>query len=124
MVGAPEAVLYRNVARGQVDQRRGNEERADPPRTAGVQQNRRLLDRLEAADAGADHDAGPLLRLLVRRLPPRIFDRHARRADAVDDDAVDLALLADRKSTRLTSSHYCASRMPSSACKKHTHHSS
>src|SRR3546814_4956716 len=81
MVGAPEAVLYRNVARGQVDQRRGNEERADPPRTAGVQQNRRLLDRLEAADAGADHDAGPLLRLLVRRLPPRIFDRHARRSE-------------------------------------------
>src|SRR3546814_4995562 len=25
--------------------------------------------------------------------------------------------LADRKSTRLNSSHYCASRMPSSACK-------
>src|SRR3546814_2395037 len=27
----------------------------------------------------------------------------------------------DRKSTRLNSSHYCASRMPSSACKKPTH---
>src|SRR3546814_8464119 len=26
-----------------------------------------------------------------------------------------------RKSTRLNSSHYCASRMPSSACKKQTH---
>src|SRR3546814_1282946 len=26
--------------------------------------------------------------------------------------------LADRKSTRLNSSHYCASRMPSAACKK------
>src|SRR3546814_6445006 len=25
---------------------------------------------------------------------------------------------ADRKSTRLNSSHYCATRMPSSACKK------
>src|SRR3546814_936607 len=28
---------------------------------------------------------------------------------------------ADRKSTRLNSSHYCASRMPSSARKKKTH---
>src|SRR3546814_7779472 len=29
----------------------------------------------------------------------------------------------DRKSTRLNSSHYCASRMPSSACKTKTHKS-
>src|SRR3546814_950967 len=29
--------------------------------------------------------------------------------------------IGDRKSTRLTSSHSCASRMPSSACKKKTH---
>src|SRR3546814_6298194 len=28
--------------------------------------------------------------------------------------------VVDRKSTRLNSSHYCASRMPSSACKKKT----
>src|SRR3546814_10069875 len=28
----------------------------------------------------------------------------------------------DRKSTRLNSSHYCASRMPSSACKNTTQH--
>src|SRR3546814_8833639 len=27
----------------------------------------------------------------------------------------------DRKSTRLNSSHYCASRMPSSACQQNTH---
>src|SRR3546814_9672910 len=32
------------------------------------------------------------------------------------------ALVIDRKSTRLNSSHYCASRMPSSACKKKPHH--
>src|SRR3546814_8519666 len=31
-----------------------------------------------------------------------------------------MILLADRKSTRLKSSHYCASRMPSSACIKNT----
>src|SRR3546814_10194643 len=29
--------------------------------------------------------------------------------------------LRDRKSTRLNSSHYCASRLPSSACKKTRH---
>src|SRR3546814_6593466 len=29
-----------------------------------------------------------------------------------------VAQMQDRKSTRLNSSHYCASRMPSSACKK------
>src|SRR3546814_10722246 len=33
-------------------------------------------------------------------------------------------LVVDRKSTRLNSSHYCASRMPSSACKKQTRCSS
>src|SRR3546814_9628974 len=32
-----------------------------------------------------------------------------------------LVLLPDRKSTRLNSSHYCASRMPSSACQKTQH---
>src|SRR3546814_5643002 len=31
------------------------------------------------------------------------------------------ALAAARKSTRLNSSHYCASRMPSSACTQNTH---
>src|SRR3546814_9629468 len=34
--------------------------------------------------------------------------------------ALALFATADRKSTRLNSSHYCASRMPSSACKKQT----
>src|SRR3546814_5872082 len=29
--------------------------------------------------------------------------------------------LRDRKSTRLNSSHYCASRLPAPACKKNTH---
>src|SRR3546814_1252338 len=32
----------------------------------------------------------------------------------------DLGLTGDRKSTRLNSSHSCATRMPSSACKKKT----
>src|SRR3546814_5369703 len=45
---------------------------------------------------------------------------HARQYDGEhDDDLSDEQL--DRKSTRLNSSHYCASRMPSSACKKKQH---
>src|SRR3546814_8003440 len=33
---------------------------------------------------------------------------------------VGVEVAGDRKSTRLNSSHYCAARMPSSACKKKT----
>src|SRR3546814_4385394 len=51
------------------------------------------------------------------------FDFHQVRAelDAVHR-AADPDHPLDRKSTRLNSSHYCASRMPSSASKKNTHH--
>src|SRR3546814_3162705 len=38
-----------------------------------------------------------------------------------DQAAYDAMVRIDRKSTRLNSSHYCASRMPSSACKKKAH---
>src|SRR3546814_9108757 len=37
--------------------------------------------------------------------------------EAIERDAEELSR-RDRKSTRLNYSHYCASRMPSSACKK------
>src|SRR3546814_4622727 len=40
-----------------------------------------------------------------------------RRRD--DRDAVPLGPMRDRKSTRLNSSPYCSTRMPSSDCKKH-----
>src|SRR3546814_13299875 len=46
-----------------------------------------------------------------------------RTLDAASLLPEDLSLLltgGDRKSTRLNSSHYCASRMPSSACNKKT----
>src|SRR3546814_1012396 len=46
---------------------------------------------------------------LVLWLPPV-----AQRGE-IDEELEGRARLADRKSTRLTSSHYCASRMPSSA---------
>src|SRR3546814_3123963 len=38
--------------------------------------------------------------------------------DVVRPAEIRRQLVLDRKSTRLNSSHYCASRMPSSACKK------
>src|SRR3546814_9628382 len=45
---------------------------------------------------------------LIKVLTPGFYARQETR------------LPIDRKSTRLNSSHYCASRMPSSACKKKT----
>src|SRR3546814_10430120 len=63
-----------------------------------VQMNAALLDRLNV----------PLLEALDAVLAPRtLVLRHDSPARALDD--------LDRKSTRLNSSHYCASRMPSSA---------
>src|SRR3546814_8877801 len=42
-------------------------------------------------------------------------------AHAVDPNAAKRQARIDRKSTRLNSSHSCATRMPSSACKKKKH---
>src|SRR3546814_2883425 len=68
-----------------------------------------------------------------RKLGIILLDQHAdldlRRGDRLDVDAAfaqrlehrsgDTGVAAqDRKSTRLNSSHYCATRIPSSACKK------
>src|SRR3546814_4628365 len=64
----------------------------------------------------------------VPRRPARreVADRVTANVEAIGHDLADVrhAVLQraerakDRKSTRLNSSHYCASRMPSSACKK------
>src|SRR3546814_3132014 len=56
---------------------------------------------------------------IARELRTHEDDRHQL---SVSDGHGDLRFprteVGDRKSTRLNSSHYCASRMPSSACKK------
>src|SRR3546814_10081461 len=47
-----------------------------------------------------------------------LLEKGGSYAEARKFDATLLADSRDRKSTRLNSSHYCASRMPSYACKK------
>ena len=61
-----------------------------------------------ASAAGLDLGRDFVEKQAIERLVPRIIDRIAVKVgDAVDD--------SDRKSTRLNSSHYALSRMPSSA---------
>src|SRR3546814_7363614 len=64
---------------------------------------------LEASDAGLG-GAGESARLMAEQLG---LDQGFRKRRAVHDD--ERPVPADRKSTRLNSSHQCASRMPSSA---------
>src|SRR3546814_7878223 len=66
---------------------------------------------LALARRGEHHGPGPAIQIdedgdvVVPPLRSRLVKRHG------------LQIGKDRKSTRLNSSHYCASRMPSSACK-------
>src|SRR3546814_4269242 len=48
-------------------------------------------------------------------LPRGVFEHRGRQVDPAAITDVGLLAVEDRKSTRLNSSHYCASRMPSSA---------
>src|SRR3546814_4112158 len=65
---------------------------------------------VEAAEAGQNQDRG----LDPRRpqAPQNLVAVHVGQPEIQDDDVV---IVEDRKSTRLNSSHYCASRMPSYA---------
>src|SRR3546814_3842434 len=98
----------------------------------------RIGDRDPAEALAADH-VGPLLGCHVPRIVERVVFIGIAVGPAVDGDGGDIALgieaagaedrhqlladvalerlerRADRKSTRLNSSHYCAARMPSSA---------
>src|SRR3546814_9201598 len=57
-----------------------------------------------------------LAQILYRHLPPsRRQDFRAILLDSAHNTTNSRGVLADRKSTRLNSSHSCASRMPSSA---------
>ena len=93
MVRALEAVADRDLAGGEVDQAPGNEERADAARAALVERDRGLVDAVEAADAGADEDAGRALVLVGRRVPAGVVERLVGGGHRVDDEVVDLALL-------------------------------
>jgi hypothetical protein len=84
------------MARGEIDQRRGNEERADPARALFLQRDRALGDGRQAADARADDNARLLAVLVLLRLPARILDRLDAGGEREDDEIIHLALLFRR----------------------------
>src|SRR3546814_3202524 len=93
--------------RGQVDSpvpaarlRGGDGMRRDRADLAGV-------GNLHRQRAIAEQDVIAVLECDAQRLA----EQHRAKARAIDEQIA----LEDRKSTRLNSSHYCASRMPSSA---------
>src|SRR3990167_1267207 len=96
MVRPLEAVLDRDLAGNEVDQRRWDEERTDPARPPLLQHQRGLVDGLQPADARADHDTGPVAALAVLRLPARILDRLFSRCQAKNDETVEFALVFGR----------------------------
>src|SRR3546814_2497421 len=75
--------------------------------------------RLHAADMRHDTFGRLAVRLATE---DAAAERRAHRHRAYEVGRRTVA--QDRKSTRLNSSHYCASRMPSSACKKKNIHKS
>ncbi len=91
MVRPLQPVADRDLAADQVDQRGRDEEGADAPRAALLQDQRRLGDGLQPADAGADLHPGPLLLLLGFRLVAGIRERLGGGGDAEDDEGVVLA---------------------------------
>src|SRR3954451_5020544 len=93
MVRALVAVLDGNVAGSKIDQAAGNEEWRHAPRPLFLQHKRGLGNAFDAADAGADHDAGAPLILVVLGLPTGIVHRLLGRGHRIDDEVVNLALL-------------------------------
>ena len=92
MVGAHQAVFDRDLAGDEVDQPAVDEMRADPARPLLVEDERFLLDPGQAADAGADRDAGAEALLLAHVGEAGILERLAGGVEAVDDERIDLAL--------------------------------
>ena len=93
MVRAFEPMLDRHIAGGEIDQAAWNEERAHPPRALLGEEQRSLLDALQAADARADQDAGADLIFIGGRLPAGIGQGLRRRGHRIDNKVVDLPLL-------------------------------
>ena len=79
----------RDLAGGEVDDGRGNEERRDLARAALEQRLVLALDRGEPADARRDEDADRR-RVLGRDRQPRVVHRELRRRDGVLDEDVHL----------------------------------
>jgi hypothetical protein len=88
MVRTLEAIADRDLAAGEVDEGRGDEEGADPAGAALLQDQRGLGDGVEAADARTDHHPGPLALLLGLEADARVRDRLGGGTHAVDDELV------------------------------------
>ena len=89
MVRPLQAVADRNLTAGQIDQGAGDEEGADAAHALFLQDDGRLGDGAQAADAGADHHAGAFLILVRLGLPVRIGQGLVRRRNGVQDEVVD-----------------------------------
>ena len=96
VVWALEAVFDREMAGGEVDQRRRDEERRQAPGLSLEHLRRRFEDRLQAADAGADHHAGGAAILLRIGLPAGILDRLGGGDQGEMDEPVHLLLVLNR----------------------------
>ena len=79
MVRSLEAVAHRNMARGQVDQSRRDEERRELARPAFHEEAFAARNPLQAANARADHHAGSPGRFVAGGYPAGIFNRLVRR---------------------------------------------
>jgi len=77
-----------NEAGGEIDQGARNEERADPARALFGQEQCGLFDAGQAADAGADEDAGAALLFVGLGLPARILHRLLGGGHRIDDEIV------------------------------------
>lgn len=91
-----ETVTDRNLAGGEVHEKRGHGEGREPPHTALVNRADRLRDCREAADAGRDHRGRALLFNRACRLPAGLLDCLFRRRQRQQDKAVHLALVLRR----------------------------
>jgi hypothetical protein len=88
VIRTAKAVFDREMTRGEVDQRRRNEEGRKLSRTTLVQNDGAVVDFLKPADTGADHHSGPVERLLVRRRPAGILDGLNARRHRILNEAV------------------------------------
>ena len=70
-----------------------NEKRRDAARTFFLQKDRGVGDTGKAANAGADQDAGALLRFRRFEFQARVCNRLVGSRDGINDEVVDLALL-------------------------------
>ena len=93
MVRALQLMFDRNVTSGEIDQAARNEERRNPARALFFQQQRRIGDARQAANAGADQNTGAFLRIRGRKFQTGISNRLISCCHRIDDEIIDLALL-------------------------------